>query len=279
MSSPDSNPTVSAPSTAAATTGATGPQSLARSLQVLNELLACAEPVSATQLAERVGLHQSSVSRILSTWQAVGFVRKPDYHHFAADYGLLTFAAQAIHQFPLIQQTLPVLRRLIPDCGPMLLTVATLWRGEMIYLVRYHAHGDPSIMPMTRFPLHLSSPALRMLLDLPVDEALDLLEHSRQTRGWERPGIDLPVESAALLKRARSQLAMDVLALDQWQRPDIISAAIPLRIGAGAAPAALSLSGENTALPLDRIRALLQQGAREIESAFRQDAKPAEKTK
>lgn len=240
--------------------------------------MACAEPVSATQLAERVGLHQSSVSRILSTWQAVGFVRKPDYHHFAADYGLLTFAAQAIHQFPLIQQTLPTLRRLIAGCGPMLLTVATLWRGELVYLVRYHAHGEPSIMPLSRFPLHLSSPGLRMALDLPVDEALDLLEQSRKTHGWERPGIQLPVESAALLKKARGLLDMDVLALDQWQRPDTITAAIPLRLDAGAAPAALSMSGPREALPVDRIRAVLQQGAREIEHTLR-EILPTEKSK
>lgn len=252
-----------------------GPQSLARSLQILAELAASAEPISATALAEKVGLHQSSVSRILSTLQAAGFVRKPDYHHFCADYGLLSFAAKAIHQFPLIQHTLPVLRRLAPACAPMLLTVATLWRNEVLYLVRVHAGSEPTIMPLMRFPLHLSSPGLRMLLDRPGDEALTALEHSAAELGWDRPTGRVAATPAALLKEARGCLELDVLALDGWQAPEILTAAIPIRLASGpggkpAPLAALSISGLREALPLDRIRTLLHQGAREIETALAQ---------
>ncbi|HTL52915.1 MAG TPA: helix-turn-helix domain-containing protein [Planctomycetota bacterium] len=256
---------------------ASGPQTLARSLQILSELVASVEPVSATALAEKVGLHQSSVSRILSTLTAAGFVRKPDYHHFAADYGLLTFAAKAIHQFPLIQHTLPVLRELAPACAPLQLTVATLWRDEVLYLVRVQPGSDAAIMPLMRFPLHLSSPGLRMLLELPGDEALTALEHSRAELGWDRPTLAVPATAAELLKHARERLELDVLALDGWQQPDRISTAIPIRLatpgGGKAAPlAALSLSGGSGAMPLDRIRALLHQGARAIETALAQAA-------
>ena len=246
-----------------------GPQALARSLQILSELVACDEPVSATHLAERVGLHQSSVSRILSTLQAAGFVRKPDYHHFAADYGLLTFAARAIHQFPLIQRTLPVLRKLAPACEPLTLTIATLWRQEVLYLARMQAHGECLTMPLMRYPLHLSSPGLRMLIELSADEALAALEHSRGELGWDQATPQVPATAAGLLKKVRAILDMDVLALEGWQPGHMISAAIPIRLD-GQVHAALSLSGKSGLVSLDRIRTLLHQGAREIETALNQ---------
>ncbi|MGH7143387.1 MAG: IclR family transcriptional regulator [Planctomycetota bacterium] len=254
-----------------------GPQSLARSLQVLGGLVDSAEPISATQLAAQVGLHQSSVSRILSTLQAVGFVRKPDYHHFAADYGLLAFAARAIHQFPLIQRSLPVLRKLGPECDGLMLTVATLWRDEVLYLVRQIGAGEPLVMPLMRYPLQLSSPGLRMLLERPAAEALAALEHSRAEFGWSQPTTEVAGTAAELLARARERLELDVLALDGWQVTGRISAAIPIRLGGlqggdGRAEAALSLSGTTGAVSVDRIRALLHQAAREIETALAQAA-------
>lgn len=250
-----------------------GPQSLARSLRVLEELLACAGPASATELSGRVGLHPSSVSRILSTLQKVGFVRKPDYHHFAADFGLLTLAGRAIHQFPLIHKTLPVMRRLGPLCDPLRPTLATLWRREVLYLLRGGAatarreFAEVDVMPLTRYPLHLSSPGLRLLLEAPRREALASLEESRREFGWTRPTSLVPGSPAQVLRLARESLELDVLALVGWQREGQVTAAIPIREG-GQTVAALALSGELGDISLDRVRSLLHHGAKEIETAL-----------
>ena len=91
-----------------------GTQALARSMEILSRLVSSHRPMTATELAETMGLHQSTVSRILGTLQGTGFVRKPDYHSFAPDYGLLTFARGAIHHFDLIQASEPLFRKEAP---------------------------------------------------------------------------------------------------------------------------------------------------------------------
>lgn len=74
---------------------------LAKGVTVLQLLVEADGPLSASEIARRVGLHQSSVSRILSTLSAAGYVRKTGYRSFAPDFGVLSLGAAAVDKFGL----------------------------------------------------------------------------------------------------------------------------------------------------------------------------------
>ena len=74
-------------------------QALTRGLEVLRLVAEARGPMTSTEIARRVGLHQSWVSRVLGTLIEAGYVRKPSYHGFAADYGVLALGGNSARQF------------------------------------------------------------------------------------------------------------------------------------------------------------------------------------
>ncbi|MCW8133873.1 MAG: helix-turn-helix domain-containing protein [Planctomycetota bacterium] len=243
-------------------------KALTHGLEILHLLVEANRPMTATEIAKAIGLHQSSASRILKTLIAAGYVRKPDYHSFAPDLGVLALGGTAIRNFPLANKPRPAMAALAERAHGLTVSLATFWRGEMLYLLRTQAGHEPVGFFAGHFPLHLSSPALRMLLEMPEAGALAHLEASRARYGWERPGAMAPASPEAALAEARGLLRHDGLVLDGWQGPCRVSAAIPLAVP-GVGQAALALSGPGEAATHDEILLLLQEGRRAVEAAMR----------
>lgn len=250
-----------------------GQQSMARALRVLSELVQSDRPMTATELGERVGLHQSTVSRMLQTFQSIGFVRKPDYHRFAADIGLAVFAGRAAMHFPMIRRTLPALRRRASECDDYGMTLCALWRHELVVLLKRDPHGDFHVMPSSRSPLHLAAAGLRHLLELPDKEAIACLEHSREVYGWGRPTHSVPATPERTLAYARRKLDLDVLTLCDWAGPNERKAAIPIRQQGQIVATAVVYQHRLPANP-ERMTAVLHSIARDVEAAlaWREDA-------
>ncbi|HYF50000.1 MAG TPA: helix-turn-helix domain-containing protein [Planctomycetota bacterium] len=245
----------------------TGLKALTHGLDALRVLIEARGPLSSTEIGERIGLHQSTASRILKTLMNAGYVRKPDYHSFTIDYGVLTLSSAARAHFPLVETPRAAVQQLAEDADGLLVSLATIWKGQMIYFLRAQKGQDTISLSSGGFPLHLSSPALRLLLDESDDVALAALEDSRRRYGWERPTNAVPATPKALLAKARELLEHDCLLLENWQGEARLSAAIAVQIP-GEPPAALALSGTSGALSSDRIRLLLQDGRRKVEAAF-----------
>lgn len=238
---------------------------LTHGLEILRLLAEADGPLSSTEIARRVDLHQSSASRILKTLIAVGYVRKPDYRSFAVDLGVLTLGGSALRHFGLATKPRAALAALAERCDGLLVSLATLWRGQIIYFLRYHKGHEPVLLSVGGYPLHLSSPALRLLLALPEEHALQALEGSRQRYGWERPTRRVPADPGAALKAAVSLLRHDALVLDGWQGEGRLSAAIPIEVP-GEPPAALALAGPAGERSVEEILLLLQEGRRAVET-------------
>jgi DNA-binding IclR family transcriptional regulator len=245
----------------------TGLKALTHGLDALRVLIEARGPLSSTDIAERIGLHQSSASRILKTLMNAGYVRKPDYHSFTIDYGVLTLSAAAQAHFPLVEVPRAAVQQLAEAADGLLVSLATVWKGQMIYFLRAQQGQDTISLSTGGFPLHLSSPALRLLLDQSEDAALAALEDSRRRYGWERPTNAVPATPKILLAKARELLEHDCLLLENWQGEGRLSAAIALQIKSEP-PSALALAGSSGILSADRIRLLLQDGRRKVEAAF-----------
>lgn len=243
-------------------------QALTRGLEVLRVVSESKQHVTSTEIARRVGLHQSWVSRVLRTLADAGYVRKPDYHSFAADYGVLALGGNALQQFPYIVRPKKALAEIAARCPGMQVVLATLWRGQLLYLARVQ-HGHESVPLSVGFPLHLSSVGLRMLAAMPDADALSALEISRQNYGWERPTKKIPANPKEALRFARDSIRHDCTVLEDYYLPKHIGAAIPIE-AKGEPMAALAITGPDNLHSVDTILLLLQEGRRSVEAAMAQ---------
>jgi DNA-binding IclR family transcriptional regulator len=244
---------------------------LTHGLEILRLLAEANGPITATDIASKVGLHQSSVSRILQTLRATGYVRKPAYHRFGIDLGVLTLGGSASRHFKFIHQVLPTLQQIAETTEGLQVTLSTVWQSQLIYFARTQ-HGHEAILfNIGGFPLHLSSPALSLLLNQPQKIALGALHLSRQRYGWSRPTPSVPRTSEAVLKAARKLLVHDCLILDQWQNKNHVSASVCCDTKSldSKWPLALSISGPIQSLSKEQLCLQLTHGRRLVESVFR----------
>ncbi len=136
-------------------------QSVDRAMAILR-LLAEEGAMTASDLAAKLDLNQSTASRQLKSLMEVGFVRKPTFHSFAVDYGLLCFAGDAIRSFPLVGRARNAVQRICRD-EQLGAAVCVLHEGDLIYVAR----RDPGVENATlqlvnhsNWPLHRSSMGL-----------------------------------------------------------------------------------------------------------------------
>jgi DNA-binding IclR family transcriptional regulator len=244
-------------------------KALTHGLDALRVLSEAKGPMTATEIARKIGLHQSSASRILKTLMSAGYVRKPDYHSFTIDYGVVALGGTGIGHFPLVRRPREVVERLAEKFKGLTVSLATLWQGQIIYFL--HGHHGQEIVRLSAggFPLHLSSLAMRALLDLPEEEALEILADSRRRYGWDCPTDNVPDTERALLAKARTFLNHDCLILEDWQRVGQFTAAIPIDVE-NHPRAALALSGLSSLIARNEIALHLTEGRRLVEASLRQ---------
>jgi DNA-binding IclR family transcriptional regulator len=244
-------------------------KALANGLKILRILVESDDPLGASEIARRSGMHQSSASRILQTLIAAGYVRKLSYRSFTLDYGVLTLGARAARHFRLAERPRAAIAA-IAARNPLIAVVAltALWNGQLIYLLRT-APGvvEPAALALAGYPLHLSSPGLRLLLDMPEETALLWLKESKLRYGWEQPTPQVPANPKTLLNEARERLRHDCLVIDDWQKPGWLAAAIPVK--APNEPAcALSISISMSHMSIEEALLVLQQGRRAVEESL-----------
>ena len=242
-------------------------KALTHGLDALRILSEARAPMTSTQIAERIGLHQSSASRILKALAAAGYVRKPDYHSFTVDYGVLALGSTAVAHFPWVNHPRRAVAEVAERCAGLSVSLCMLWQNQIIYFLRAQKGHEPTILGASGFPLHLSSPALRLLIDQADNTALAALNESKRRYGWERPTRRVPESAAACLKAARKLLENDCLVLEDWQAENRVTAAIPVE-AAEQPRAALAISGPADELKVEKIVALLHEGRSAVELAM-----------
>jgi len=238
-------------------------RTLSRGLDILRLIAESPEPLTSTEIARKLGIHQSSASRALGVLVNSGYVCKPTYHSFAADYGVLVLAGTAGQRFALTVKLRPAVEKICARVPELLVTVATLWRGELLYFLRLRKDQEPMPSIAGGYPLHLSAISLRLLMDVSHKEALAVLEQSRRQYGWERPTKTVPATAAACLQYARRNLTRDCLLLRNYQHKDQWSISIPLD-PPGHPRSVLVISGPAGTIAEDHALLLLHEGRREL---------------
>jgi DNA-binding IclR family transcriptional regulator len=237
-----------------------------RGIEILRLLADAGEPVSPTELAKKVGLHQSSVSRILATLVAAGYVRKTSNRRFESDFGVLSLAA-AVTNVPLVRKPRSVLEAAATTYPGTLITLSVLWRGQILYFLRAAAGQEIVEFWGAGFPVHQSAPGMCMLVSLPEAEALECLTASKARNGWPRQGDVTPPNETEALSRARELLEHDILVLDGWHQEGHFGAATLVDYPAEY-PVALSLTAERELATDDQARVWLHEIRRAVEKSL-----------
>ncbi len=166
-----------------------GIQSVDRSLEILR-IIAEKGTVTATELAGILGIHQSSASRHLKSLYDAGYVRKPDFHSFAPDYGVLLFAGTAMKAFPLVEKAAEICSGISAKYG-IGTAMAVLVRNKLVYLSWVYP-GDKRpfhIVDDSDFPVYKSSMGL----------ALSYIEDKENFRKILLKSVDITKEAAEKL--------------------------------------------------------------------------------
>ncbi len=241
---------------------------LANGLDILRILAEAETPLTATAIAERVGLHVSNVSRTLRVLMRSGYVRKPTYHSFAPDVGVLALAGSAADRLPAIRLTRTMVQAAARRSG-LSASLAALHNDQVLYLHRSQPDGATVSGVAGGFPLHRSVVGLRLLLDLPKTRALAALARAARRYGWERPTPTTPADPAACLAAARQRLHGGILRTDHWDTPGDFALALGVK-AVGHPALAIALDGASPQAAEDSL-AVLRSTATALTTILEQD--------
>lgn len=242
-------------------------QSLGRGLAVLSLLVRADGPLTATEVGQRCGVHQTTASRILRDLVDSGYVRKVSYREFAPDFGLLALGLAAAEHLPLTQRPKLAMERAATMCNGLSVSLCMLWRRQLLYFDQATHGQDTRLFSGRDYPLHLSSPGLLFLLEMPDTAALELLHGSREKFGWGQPTAAVPPTPSEVLRASRKSLREGTLVLSEWASTGHISAAIRLNDHDGH-PLALAISGPADILTNEGVRLKLFEIRRLVEGTL-----------
>lgn len=229
-------------------------QSVERALDILFLLADAKSPLTVGQIAEQLGVHNSTASRLLSTLaQQNVVVQSRDGYRLGL--GLLRLTHVVLNELNIRTVANPHLRRLCQETGHVIY-LATLFEGDELYLDQIDTEESASKTSWIgrTIPAHTASGGKVLLAHL-NDEAIaaylerDLISSTRQT-------ITTPEHLLAQLSAIRERgyaISQDEYLLG------FSNVAAPIFDRSRKNIAVVALSGPTTQLPLERLNELASQ--------------------
>lgn len=235
---------------------ATTVQSIVRALRIL-EALSEQSAVSLTELSRSLGLHKSTIHRLLNTLQGEGYVRQnPLTDRYSLGWKILGLASGLSAHLDIRQYALPVMQRLMTETQETI-HLGTLGDDEVICLESV-VSGQPNAigsMAGKHTHAHVSSMGKVILAYSPEEDVRAFLARRGLPRLTARTITD-QASFAAELWRIRS----DHYALnDEEEALGIRCVAAPIWDHRGQPVAALSVAAPSARLDPVRVRALSKQ--------------------
>jgi IclR family transcriptional regulator, acetate operon repressor len=214
-------------------------RSVNRALSIL-QVLARTGPVGVTRIAEELGIHKSTVFRLLTTLEERGMVEQnASRGEYRIGYGVLQIAEGAVRRHDLSLISRPVCQELADEVGETvnvalrdgadLITIDQVIGGSVVTTVNWVGQ---------RIPLHATSAGKVLLAALPEDE-LSAIVDAGLKRFTEHTVVD-PVELRKQLDEVRKLgygCTIDELEIG------LASIGAPIRSLHGDVVAAIALSG------------------------------------
>jgi DNA-binding IclR family transcriptional regulator len=231
-------------------------QAIERAVSILNAFSPEDPELGVTELAERLGLHKSTVHRFMVNLDAAGLVeRNPRTGRYRLGLRIFELGGLVMQQMNLWDEALPFLEGLVHDTGETG-HLAVLDGGEAIYIERVEARRAlrvPSAIGRG-YPAHATNLGKVLLADL-SRERVEAIVAERGLAAYTPHTItDLPRLEAELERIRALGYAVDNEEYDEGLR--CIGA--PVRDHSGHVVAALGIGGPVTRITPNRVDPLAE---------------------
>lgn len=226
-------------------------QAIERAVAILNAFSAEDPELGVTELAERLGLHKSTVHRFMVNLDAAGLVeRNPRTGRYRLGLRIFELGGLVMQQMNLWDEALPFLEGLVRDTGETG-HLAVLDGGEAIYIERVESRRALRIPSAVGrgYPAHATNLGKVLLADLPPGRVAEIIAE-RGLAAYTPHTITDEAELHAELARIRERgYAIDNEEYDEGLR--CIGA--PVRDHSGHVVAALGIGGPVTRITPERV--------------------------
>ncbi len=227
-------------------------QSLQRALTILVEL--GEDPKTLDQLATRLGVHKSTVLRLLQTMQSDRFVTHDASHRYTLGSRLFELANQSLERRDVRTLGRPHLEALNAATGQTV-HLATYESGEAVYIDKLDA--TQSVRMYSRVgrpaPLHCTAVGKILVAGHPRAQWRAIAE-----RLDYRPLTERTIRTPEHYLRELELVAAQGFAEDHEEHESFVNCiGVPVRDGTGAVVAAVSVSVPDMLLDHDQVRGLL----------------------
>lgn len=213
-------------------------QSVDRALQIL-EILARDGESGVTEIAGRLGVHKSTVSRLIDSLEARDLVEQNESRRYRLGVGVLRLAGATNARLDIVQESRQLAKSLAAATGETV-NIAVLSDGAALYVEQVAGSSGSQAHNWVgqRIPLHATSNGKVLLAGVSDAEALALL--GRKLPGYTAATLTSPRAVVAQLDEVRAQgYAIVVDELEQG----LTAVAAPIRDVHGDVLASVSVSG------------------------------------
>jgi len=242
--------------------------SVARALRVLKAFADHPGGIALTRLSAELGYGKASLSKIMSTLEREGFVRRDGAGHFHLTWRLLALAFGHAQRVGISGVCMPVLQSLADETDE-LVQLAVIEGDHVLFVAKAEGPGHSlRLLPLVGVvaPTHATASGKVWLASLPDDRALDVMRRQGLARVTSRTITSRARLLAELRSVRRDGYAITDGELDEGGR----AIAAPI-IHRGRVVGAIAVSGPSSRLPLPRLKRLaprVQRAARELEALW-----------
>ncbi len=227
-------------------------QSVDRALSLVGGL--AEGPQTLDQLAERIGVHKSTVLRLLRTLESHRFVQRDGVRYYRLGTALFDLANRALEDRDVRRLVEPALRDLNAVTGHTV-HLASYEGGEVIYIDKYESRHNVRMYSRIgkRAPLHCTAVAKVLISALPEKERRTIAGSIDYPKLTENTITGPEAYLAELTRVAERGYAID----DAEHESFIHCIAAPIRGNQGEVLAAMSISVPQVILDLDGLLELV----------------------
>lgn len=228
-------------------------QSIERALMIIETLAQYPHGVGVTELGQNVGLHKSTVHRLLATLLTFGYVEQDkDTERYRMGVKVVGLGLQVLQNLDFRTEALPYMRELVA-LSRETVQLAVLDFGQVVVVERDHSPETITVNLGLRADAHCTAEGKVLLAYLPSEKVMRILGHKELRQYTVNTISDLNTILAHLEKVRNQGYAINAEELAEGLR----AVAAPVFNHTGAVVAALSISGPTSRLTLERIARLV----------------------
>lgn len=227
-----------------------GVQTLDRALDIIEMLAIEREGIGVTEISQKIGLHKSTVHRLLNALAERGYIEKePRYSTYKLGLKFIEISSLYLNKLELKTEALPYMRRLAEIIGQPV-HLAILDGCEAVYIEKIDALNSIRMYSQIgrRVPVYCSAIGKILLSGLKNRECESIVDTLEITKFTHKT-----VESREALCRDIDEARQKGWAIDDEEHEaGIRCIAAPVRDYSGKVIAAVSVSGDNRIINPER---------------------------